>query len=72
MKFAIQDVIPVEDFTQIEETFWREIAHVVPGLKRGNPATWRFPRHDAQDPYEFIGFLTTMLIRYTTTQRGAD
>jgi len=41
---VLRDVIPAQEFKQIEDTFWREIAHVVPGLKRGNPSTWRFPR----------------------------
>lgn len=41
---VLKNVLPAADFKQVEDTFWREIAHVVPGLSRESPATWKFPR----------------------------
>jgi len=40
---VLHDVLPAPDFQCIQECFWQEIAHVVPGLKRGSPDTWNFP-----------------------------
>lgn len=44
---VLRDVLPANDFQQVEEQFWSEIAFVVPGLRREDPLTWHFPGQES-------------------------